>query len=73
MDRKINDVTQSVGGYEEFERLVKQGRKMHDQAVFDLFARLMSKAGQSVKGILSITIKKQESKDCHQEIYQSVF
>jgi hypothetical protein len=73
MDRKINDVTQSVGGYEEFERLVKQGRKMHDQAVFDLFARLMSRAGQSVKGIPSITIKKQGSKDCQQELYQSVF
>ena len=42
MDRKTVSVIESVGGYAEFEQLVKQGRQMHDQAVFELIIRLVS-------------------------------
>ena len=39
-----NLVIDSVGGYEQFEQLVKRGKQMHDQAVFELIARMPSKA-----------------------------
>jgi hypothetical protein len=73
MDRKINDVMQSVGGYEEFEQLVKRGRQMHDRAVFDLFAPLASKAAHFVKENLGIKVKRQKTKDCYREVCESVF
>jgi hypothetical protein len=73
MDRRIYDISQSAGGYAEFERLVKQGRKLHDQAVFDLVARLAAEAVRCVKGIRRVTTKKQASKACQQEMCQSVF
>jgi hypothetical protein len=73
MDRRIYDVIQSAGGYAEFERLVKQGRKLHDQAVFDLFTRLAARVVGCAKGIRRVTTKKQASKACQQEMCQSVF
>lgn len=73
MDRKINSVIQSVGGYEKFEQLVKRGRHMHDQAVFDLFARLVSKIAQFVTGHFGIKIKRQKSNDGYQEFCEPVF
>jgi len=36
----IYDVMESVGGYDGFERLVKDGRQLHNRAVYDLFAGL---------------------------------
>ena len=73
MDRKINDVMQSVGGYDGFEVLVKRGRRLHDQAVFDLFARLGSKVAQFVTGHVSIKIKRQKSNHGYQEFCEPVF
>jgi hypothetical protein len=73
MDRRIYDISQSAGGYAEFERLVKQGRKLHDQAVFDLFTRLTARVVRCAKGIRRVTTKKQASKACQQEMCQSVF
>lgn len=52
MDRKTYDVIQSVGGYEEFKQLVQRGRQMHNQAVSDLFARLVSNIVLFVKKTL---------------------
>lgn len=49
MDGKNYGVIESVGGYEEFEQLVKRGKQMHDQAVFELFAQLLSNAVLSLK------------------------
>ncbi len=73
MDRRTYDVAQSAGGYAEFERLVKQGRKLHDQAVFDLCARLVARVVRFVKGIGRVSIKKQVSKGCQREVCESVF
>jgi hypothetical protein len=44
MDLKKYSVSQSVGNDEEFEQLVERGRQMHTQAVFELFASLVSNA-----------------------------
>ena len=44
-----NLVIDSVGGYEAFDQLVKRGKQMHDQAVFELFAGMLSKAFASFK------------------------
>ncbi len=60
MDWKNNSVIESVGGYEEFEQLVKRGRQMHDQAVFELIARLLSNAILSLKKIGGILIRKRD-------------
>jgi hypothetical protein len=73
MDRKINDVIQSVGGYEKFDQLVKRGRHMHDQAVFDLFTRSLSRIARFVTGHFSIKIKRQKSNDAYQEFCEPVF
>lgn len=49
MDRKTGGVIESVGGSEGFEKLVERGRQLHNQAVFELFARLVSSAILSLK------------------------
>ncbi len=69
MDRKTYDVIESVDDFEEFEQLVQRGRQMHSQAVFDLFARLVSKIVLFVKKILGITISRQGTADHYQGAY----
>lgn len=49
MDWQTNGVIESVGGSEGFEQLVERGRQLHNQAVFELFARLVSSAMLSLK------------------------
>ena len=44
-----SSVIDAVGGDEQFEKLVKRGKQLYDQAVFDLFARLLSKATLCLK------------------------
>lgn len=38
MNGEIDDVIESVGGYEGFDKLVRHGRQLHNRAVYDLFA-----------------------------------
>jgi hypothetical protein len=59
MDSKTVAVIESVGGLAQFEQLVEQGRQLHNQEIFELFARLGSKAIQSLKKSCAITIGKQ--------------
>ena len=49
MDWKKGSVSQSVEKHEGFEQLVERGRQMHNQAVFEFFASLVSKAIFSLK------------------------
>lgn len=58
-----DSVIDSVGGYEQFEQLVKRGKQMHDQAVFELIARLPSKAILSLKQGWDHLVRQQGSKD----------
>ena len=44
-----NLVIDAVGGYEGFEQLLKRGKQLHDQAVFELFAQLLSNAILSLR------------------------
>ena len=60
MDWQIVGVIESVGGLAQFEQLVERGRQLHDRAVFELFARLGSKAIQSLKKNCGISIRKQD-------------
>ena len=66
MDRKIYDVLQSVSDYEDYAQLVKHGRQLHDQAVFNLFASLVSKAMLLLKGTLRFKIKTQDAGSIYQ-------
>ncbi len=63
MDWKKCSVSQSVDNYKGFEQLVERGRQMHDQAVFDLFARLLSNANPFLKVGNSLLIRKQNAKN----------
>jgi len=49
MDGETNCIIQTVGGYEVFEHMVERGRQLHNQAIFELFARLVSSAVLFVK------------------------
>ncbi len=49
MDWKKSSVSQSVENYKGFEQLVERGRQMHSQAVFELFAWLVSNTISSLK------------------------
>ena len=49
MDWDASSVIESVGGLEEFERLVERGRQLHNQAVFGLITWLVSSAMLSLK------------------------
>ena len=69
MDRKTYGVIQSVGGYEEFEQLMQRGRQIHDQAVFDLFARLVSTIVLFAKRSLGIPTREQGPVDHYQGVY----
>lgn len=68
MDRKSVSVIQTVGGLEEFEQLVERGRQLHNQAVFELFARLVSNAVHALRKSSS-TIRKQDSEVHGQSVY----
>ncbi|MGD9369092.1 MAG: hypothetical protein PVH87_25525 [Desulfobacteraceae bacterium] len=61
MDWQTNGVIESVGGSEGFEQLVERGRQLHNQAVFELFARLVSSAMLSLKKSRGAIIEKQSS------------
>lgn len=52
MDRENYDVINSVGENVDFLKLVERGRQIHDEAVFDLFARLMPSGVRFVKAHL---------------------
>jgi hypothetical protein len=69
MDRKTYDVINSVGGYEEFEKLVKRGRQMHDEAVFDLFTHLMSIGVRFVKAHLVFGFRKKDRQNHYRHSY----
>ena len=69
MDRNIYDVINSVGGYDEFEKIVKRGRQMHDAAVWDLFARLMSSGILFVKANFLLKFRKKEQRNHYQGNY----
>jgi hypothetical protein len=58
MDWKTGGVIESVGGLEQFEQLVERGRQLHNQAVFELFARLVSNAVQALGKSCGIIIRK---------------
>lgn len=73
MNPKKNDIINAVGGYAEFERLVRQGRQMHDQAVFGLFARLASDAVHFVRANLGSITRRLPSKRRRPEVCESVF
>jgi hypothetical protein len=59
MNRQTVGVIESVGGLAQFEQLVERGRQLHNRAVFELLARLGSKAIQSLKKCCGITIPEQ--------------
>jgi hypothetical protein len=44
------------------KNVVERGRQMHNQALFELFARSVSKAIQALKKCCGITIRKQGSR-----------
>jgi hypothetical protein len=58
MDWKTVGVIASVGGSEGFEKLVEHGRQLHNQAVFELFARPVSSAILALKKSCGVTNKK---------------
>lgn len=62
MDSKTIGVIESVGGLEQFEQLVERGRQLHNQAVFEMFARLVSNVMQALKNCYDITIGKQANR-----------
>lgn len=64
-----DSVIDSVGGYEQFDRLVKQGRQMHDQAVFELVARLLSKSILFLKRGSDRLVGQQGTKDHGSVLY----
>ena len=66
LNDKIYGVMQSAGGDEDYAQLVQRGRQLHDQAVFDLFASLVSKAMLLLKGALRFTIKTQNAGSLYQ-------
>jgi hypothetical protein len=62
MDWKKCSVSQSVVNSVGFEHLLERGRQMHNQAVFDLFASLVSKAIPSLKKDYGMMIGKRDSR-----------
>ena len=64
-----DSVIDSVGGYEQFEQIVKRGRQMHSQAVFGLFARLLSKVILPFKQGWNYLVIQQGSKDHGPALY----
>ena len=62
MDWKKCTVSQSVDNYEGFEQLVERGRRMHNQAVFNLFAWLVLNAVTSLKKGSGMMIRKRDSR-----------
>ena len=48
---------QEQDGYEGFEQLVERGRQLHDQAVFELFARMVSYVILSIKKCCGVSIR----------------
>lgn len=68
MDRKSVSVIQTVGGLDEFEQLVERGRQLHNQAVFELFARLALKAIQFFRKN-GCTFRKHDSEDHCCKVY----
>ena len=63
MDWKKSSVSQSVENYKGFEQLVERGRQMQSQAVFELFASLVSHAIPSLKKGNGMMIRKRNSKN----------
>lgn len=63
MDWKTCSIIKSVGGHEGFEQLVERGRQMHNQAVFELFAWLVSQAIPSLKKGYGMMMRKRDSRD----------
>jgi hypothetical protein len=59
MNWKTRGVIESIGGLEPFEQLVERGRQLHGRAVFDMFARLVSKTIQVLPKRRGITTAKQ--------------
>jgi|GEM_PF-2403598 len=62
MDRKHACVIETVGGYEGFNRLVERGRQMHNQAVFELLAGMMSTSFLGLKKCYGIAVSTRDSK-----------
>lgn len=62
MDWKKSSASQSVGNYEGFEQLLERGRQMHSQAVFELFASLVSHAIPLLKKGYGMMIRKRDSR-----------
>lgn len=58
MDLKTSSIIESVSGYGEFEKLIERGRQMHNQAVFELFALLVSNTILFMKKSCGISIGK---------------
>jgi hypothetical protein len=63
MDWQTVGVIESVGGLAQFEQLVERGRQLHNQAVFELSARLGSSAIQWLKKSCGRIIRKQGMED----------
>ena len=60
MDGNNYCVIDSVGGYENFEQLVKRGRQLHGEAVFEVFARLFSSPVLFLRNIRSTLTRKRD-------------
>lgn len=69
MDREINHIVKSAGSHDELEQLVQRGMQMHNQAVFDLLARLVSDIALIVKRNLGDTVSAQSTADHYHEAY----
>jgi len=62
MNEKTNCVIQTAGGYEGFNQLVERGRQMHNQAVFELSARIVSNSVLLLKRCYGLAVGTQESR-----------
>jgi len=56
-------ISKEIESYEQLKHLVERGRQMHNQAVFELFARLGSNVVLFSKKCCGITIRNRASRD----------
>lgn len=49
MEGKYCHIFEALDDYEKFNQLVERGRQLHNQAVFELFARMISNVALFVK------------------------
>jgi hypothetical protein len=52
MKKNAQNTSTATGGYMDRWALMEEGRKLHDKAVFEIFAKLFTREGFSKKGHL---------------------